>query len=269
MDEKNNAARAAGAAPEPQAAVRPLRRVGSFTLGVCLIAAGLFFLGWYFAPNFPTQLVLKIAPAAGLVLLGCEVLHFARRPECWKYDFGSVFICLVLMGGCFCLALLPRVWDEFSPERSRASNRLSREYTTEVYAETRRAAPDVALKDLYGNLYLYTNDVQTLQQYTPGSGHLSLNVELFGPYTSAESFAQDCRTLTDAIQNCGPQPDQVTFTWEAENQPGAALENGAPQYIEQYTLKLDGLASLDWTADQMAKQTEVRSLLDEENKQAE
>ena len=271
MDEtKNDAAFAAGpqkpAAPAKQP---PLRRVGSFTLGICLIAAGLFFLGWYFVPGFPTQLVLKIAPAAGLVLLGGEVLYFAKKPERWQYDFMSVFFCLLLMGGCFCLALLPRVWDEFSPERSHTSSQLSQQYTAEVYNAIRKVAPDVGLRDVSGNLYLYTNDVKTLQQYETGKGRLSLTVELFGPYTSAEKFAQDCRAVTDAIQSCSVQPDEVSFAWQAENQPDAALQSGALQYTEQYTLQLDGLAPLDWTAGQMARETKVEHLLDEENEEAE
>ena len=270
MDETRNDAPQAGAPEKPAPAKQPpLRRVGSFTLGVCLIAAGLFFLGWYFVPGFPTQLVLKIAPAAGLVLLGGEVLYFARKPERWKYDFMSVLVCLLLMGGCFCLALLPRVWDAFSPERSRTSSQLSQAYTAEVYSAIRRAAPEVGLKDVYGSLYLYTSDVKTLQQYEAGNGRLSLTVELFGPYTSAETFAQDCRAVTDAIQSCSPQPDEVRFAWEADNQPDAALESGALQYTEQYALQLDGLAPLDWTASQMARETKVESLLDEENEEPE
>ena len=38
--------------------------------------------------------------------------------------------------------------------------------------------------------------------------------------------------------------------------------------VEQYTLELEGIAQLDWTAEQMAKQTEVQYLLDEENEEA-
>lgn len=48
-------------------------------------------------PGFDWKLTLKIAPAAGLILLGGEVLFFAARPGRWKYDFWSVLICLVLM----------------------------------------------------------------------------------------------------------------------------------------------------------------------------
>ena len=100
MDEKNETG---SAAPEMPGKQPPLRRVGSFTLGACLIAAGAFFLCYHFVPGFDWQLALKIVPAAGLVMLGGEVLFFAARPGRWKYDFWSVLICLVLMGGCFCL----------------------------------------------------------------------------------------------------------------------------------------------------------------------
>ena len=123
MDETRNDAPLTGEAPQP-AKPQPLRRVGSFTLGVCLIAVGIFFLLTYFVPGFDWKLMLKIAPAAGLILLGGEVLFFAARPGRWKYDFWSVLICLVLMGGCFCLSLLPVVWDELGPERNQASMKL-------------------------------------------------------------------------------------------------------------------------------------------------
>ena len=46
-----------------------------------------------------------------------------------------------------------------------------------------------------------------------------------------------------------------------------SLGTGTLQQVEQYTLELDGIAQLDWTAEQMAKQTEVQYLLDEENEE--
>lgn len=79
MDETRNDAPLTGEAPQT-AKPQPLRRVGSFTLGVCLIAAGIFFLLAYFVPGVDWKLMLKIAPAAGLILLGGEVLFFAARP---------------------------------------------------------------------------------------------------------------------------------------------------------------------------------------------
>ena len=264
MDETRNDAPLTGEAPQP-AKPQPLRRVGSFTLGVCLIAVGIFFLLTYFVPGFDWKLMLKIAPAAGLILLGGEVLFFAARPGRWKYDFWSVLICLVLMGGCFCLSLLPVVWDELGPERNQASMKLSQQYTADAYAQIRKSDPDAPVKDISGNVYLYTGAVKTLEDIDGGSGYATLDVELSGSYGSAEQFAQACRSMTDAVQQCRPQPDTLIFAWSPDNDPEESLGTGTLQQVEQYTLKLVGIAQLDWTADQMAKQTEVQYLLDEEN----
>ena len=264
MDEKNETG---SAAPETSGKQLPLRRVGSFTLGVCLIAAGIFFLLTYFVPGFPTQPVLRIVPAAGLVMLGGEVLFFAARPSRWKYDFWSVLICLVLMAGCFCLSLLPVVWDEFGPERNQASMKLSQQYTADAYAQIRKSDPDAPVKDISGNVYLYTGAVKTLEDIDGGSGYVTLDVELSGSYGSAEQFAQACRSMTDAVQQCRPQPDTLIFAWSPDNDPEESLGTGTLQQVEQYTLKLVGIAQLDWTAEQMAKQTEVQYLLDEENEE--
>ena len=264
MDEKNETG---SAAPEMPGKQPPLRRVGSFTLGVCLIAAGIFFLLTYFVPGFPTQPVLRIVPAAGLVMLGGEVLFFAARPGRWKYDFWSVLICLVLMAGCFCLSLLPVVWDELGPERDQASMKLSQQYTADAYAQIRKSDPDAPVKDISGNVYLYTGAVKTLEDIDGGSGYVTLDVELFGGYDSVQAFAQDCRSVTDAVQQCSAQPNELRITWSPDNDPGESLGTGTLQQVEQYTLELVGIAQLDWTADQMAKQTEVQYLLDEENEE--
>ena len=264
MDEKNETG---SAAPETSGKQPPLRRVGSFTLGVCLIAAGIFFLLTYFVPDFPTQPVLRIIPAAGLVMLGGEVLFFAARPGRWKYDFWSVLICLVLMGGCFCLSLLPVVWEEISPQRRQTELRLGQEYTAEAYDRIKTAAPEVRVKDIRGNAYLYSSKTETLRDLDAGGGHLSLTVELFGDYDSVQAFAQDCRRVTDAVQQCSALPDELRIAWSPDNDPEESLGTGTLQQVEQYTLELVGIAQLDWTADQMVKQTEVQYLLDEENEE--
>ena len=266
MDETRNDAPLTGEAPQT-AKPQPLRRVGSFTLGVCLIAAGIFFLLTYFVPSVDWKLTFKIAPAAGLILLGGEVLFFAARPGRWKYDFWSVLICLVLMAGCFGLSLLPVVWDELGPERNQASMKLSQQYTADAYAQIRKSDPDAPVKDISGNVYLYTGAVKTLEDIDGGSGYVTLDVEMSGSYGSAEQFAQACRSMTDAVQQCRPQPDTLIFAWSPDNDPEESLGTGTLQQVEQYTLELVGIAQLDWTADQMAKQTEVQYLLDEENEE--
>ena len=110
MDEKRN---------KPAETAEPVRRVGSLTLGVCLIAAGVLFLCYFFLPGFDWKLVMKIAPAAGLILLGCEVLYFAAKPQRWKYDFFSVLLCLVLMVAGFGASCLMMAFDYYTQEQEK------------------------------------------------------------------------------------------------------------------------------------------------------
>lgn len=267
MDEPN---KTAATEPEtrPEAAKlqdAPRRRVGSLTLGACLIAAGIFFLCYYFVPGFDWQLVVRIAPAAALVLLGCEVLFFAARPGRWKYDFVSVLVCLVLIACCFGLSLLPAVWDEIDPARGQTEAKLSKAYTAQVYEALRKENPDLRLRDVYTNLYLYANSVDDLQELQPSDGHLSLTVMLYGPYDSTGAFAQDCRSVAGTVRAGTLQPDELRIVWSPDNDPGQSLDSGTLQRVEQYTLELDGTVQLDWTADEMERQVEVQYLLDEEN----
>ena len=115
-------------------------------------------------PGFDAQLTLKIAPAVALVLLGCEVLFFAARPGRWKYDFVSVLVCLVLMAGCFCMAMLPVMFDELTPEKQQVMNRLSTQAIDELYTACKQDAQDIAIRDISGWLYLSGAQVETLQQ---------------------------------------------------------------------------------------------------------
>lgn len=249
----------------PEANAGPRRRVGSLTLGVCLIAAGILFLCCHFVPGFDAQLALRIAPAAGLILLGCEVLFFAARPERGKYDFVSVFVCLVLMACCFGLLVMQLFWEDFDPQRRQTADRLGKEYTALVYEAIREDAPDIALQDVGSSLYLSTGSVERLEDLHPGNDYLTLTVNLYGPYASAEEFAADCRAVTDAIQTRSVQPDVINFACNPLNAVSDTLNSGTPKQTERYWLSLNGMAQQGWTKEQMTAQTEVDDLRDEEN----
>lgn len=270
MDEPN---KTAATEPEirPEAAKlqdAPRRRVGSLTLGACLIAAGIFFLCYYFVPGFDWQLVVRIAPAAALVLLGCEVLFFAARPGRWKYDFVSVLVCLGLIAVCMCLSFLPMVWSQIDPSRQQTAAKLGKAYTAEVYDALREEVPGIGLKDVYTDLYLYTSTVDDLQDLEPGDGNLRLQVTLFGPYASAEDFARDCRAVTSVIQKQAVQPDALIFECDVSGSDATVrkdLDAGSLQQTQDYELELYGTTQLDWTVEQMTRQTSVTDLLTEEN----
>ena len=246
-------------APRPAAPDRPIRRVGSITLGFALIAAGAFFLLFYFWPAFNWQLVLKLAPALALVLLGCEVLYSAARPGRWKYDFLSVFACLALMGGAFCLAFVPVVWERMGPARSIREQQLTDGYIDQLYSDLESQAGQIRLKDLRGNVYLNTVDEEPERLDLSGhTARLYLRVELYGPYEGGEDFAADCWALTDVIRSQAHQPEEVYFYYDyrPEGRPDQELQGG------RLELELMGPVQLDWTQAQMAEQVEAEGCFD-------
>ena len=254
--------------PPPAAAqAEPVRRVGSITLGICLITAGIFFLAYHFLPSFDVQLVLKIVPAAGLVLLGCEVLYYATKPQRGKYDFVSVFVCLVLMACCFGLTLLPLVWEQIDPDNQLVAQKLSDDYQRSVYEKFQQDAPEIRLKDMGCWVELYRYDGGEGKLTSDNTETLELNVWLQGPYDSAEAFAKDCRRLTNVAQQMEVQPKQIGFFCRGFSDADKELSSGSLAQKENYELYLNGTVQLDWTAEEMAKATDVESLLDEENEQ--
>ena len=246
-------------APRPAAPDRPIRRVGSITLGFALIAAGAFFLLFYFWPAFNWQLVLKLAPALALVLLGCEVLYSAARPGRWKYDFLSVFACLALMGGAFCLAFVPVVWERMGPARSIREQQLTDGYIDQLYSDLESQAGQIRLKELRGNVYLNTVDEEPERlDLSDDAARLYLWVELYGPYEGDEDFAADCRALTDVIRSQAHQPEEVYFYYDyrPEGSSDQELQGG------RLELELMGPVQLDWTQAQMAEQVEAEGCFD-------
>ena len=251
--------------PPAVAQAEPIRRVGSMTLGVCLITAGIFFLCYHFLPNFDVQFVLKLAPAAGLILLGGEVLYYAAKPQRGKYDFISVFICLVLMACCFGLTLFPLVWDEIDPQNQIVAKNLSDDYQQQAYEQIQKDVPDIRLKDMGCGLSLYRYNIEGEKLTADNTKMLELNFWLQGPYDSAEAFAKDCRRLTDVIQKMEVQPTQVGFYCRGFSDADKDLSSGTLTQKANYELYLNGAVQLDWTAAEMAKETDVHSLIDEEN----
>ena len=53
--------------PPRQEQEKPVRRVGSVTLGLCLMAVGVCFLCYYFVPGFDWLLVVKVGAPLALV----------------------------------------------------------------------------------------------------------------------------------------------------------------------------------------------------------
>lgn len=227
------------AANAPHAAEMPRRRVGTVTMGVCLIAAGVFFLLYYFFPGFNAALVLKIAPAGGLILLGGEVLYFAARPERWKYDFLAVFSSLILMTVCFGLTLLPLFWEEVDPAKSTQMNILSRAYESQTCEALEKSVPQIRIRDLNGYFDRnYGAEMPETVAEAKACSYTYLEIGLRGPYTDTETFGADCRRLVDALNAASLCPDRLSVSSD---------NDGWECYLQ-----LNSPAQFQWTAEEMS-----------------
>lgn len=87
----------------PETAPQPRqRRVGTFTLGVTLLAAGALMLAAMFFPQLDLRWALKCAPVI-LILLGVETLIAAKGGGRIKYDWAGMLLCFVLTGAALCM----------------------------------------------------------------------------------------------------------------------------------------------------------------------
>lgn len=72
------------------------RRVGTFSFGVTLVAAGVAMTADLVYPSLDMCLLLRFSPIV-LILLGVEVLLSARRDGRIRYDWLGMLLCFVLV----------------------------------------------------------------------------------------------------------------------------------------------------------------------------
>lgn len=80
----------------------PVRRVGTLTFGVTLVAAGVLMIVSLFYPLIDLSIALKVSPVL-LILLGIETLLAARGGGKVKYDWVGMVLCFVIVCAALCL----------------------------------------------------------------------------------------------------------------------------------------------------------------------
>lgn len=99
------------AAPPVNAEPQP-RRVGTFTMGIALIASGIVLCVSLFFPQYDVIALCRFAPLF-LVLLGVEVLIAGAHNRPLRYDFLSMVLCAVLIFAAM-FATSIALWMQFS-----------------------------------------------------------------------------------------------------------------------------------------------------------
>ena len=193
----------------------PVRRVGTVTLGLSLIAAGLAITAWFFVPGFDIIFFAKLAPLV-LVFLGAEVLWASARrkgEERLRLDFLAAFVSFLLICASLCAATLPAVWRWYGPDRTVVQQRLSDELEEELYAALR----DQEVKDFtaWVNLGGYEFDREMTLADLRTEDQVGASVSLGGTVENAGDFAARAAALLPILRQFGV--DQVYFGWSDAN----------------------------------------------------
>ena len=188
----------AQAAPEtaPKPPVK-VRRVGTFSLGLMLVAIGAIQLAQIFMPNVNVLSVVKYAPVV-LIVLGIEVLIYAARPDVKiKYDVISIFLCIIIMLTAGASGAVAAVAQAFTPE-----NVTKRVTTEEQYKETVQKALS-NIPNAHDFVHDYSIDVSSESWFMDmpvGTMHATVYLTMnYGAQTTAEEFVRDCMKVMDAV----------------------------------------------------------------------
>nr|WP_325229415.1 hypothetical protein [uncultured Oscillibacter sp.] len=177
-------------------AVRPQRRVGTFTLGAVLVAAGCGMLASLLWPGLEIGWLLKASPLI-LVALGVETLLSARGGGRVKYDWLGMILCFLLVGAA--MVFYTAAWAYENGEFFNAGNcsryadetsfRMDYEFFNGFDSHTLRLNRGDVLEgriDTYGGwleVEISGEDGETLLEDAALNGEQSLEIVRTGDYT--------------------------------------------------------------------------------------
>ena len=177
-------------------AVRPQRRVGTFTLGAVLVTAGCGMLASLLWPRLETGWLLKASPLI-LVSLGVETLLSARGGGQVKYDWLGMLLCFLLVGAGLVFYAAAWAWEngevfnayDCSRYADETSYRMSYDYFNGFDSHTLRLEAGDALTgriDTCGGwleVEVSGEDGETLLEGSPLNGEQSVEIPRTGDYT--------------------------------------------------------------------------------------
>lgn len=250
MMEQNRQAASSGTAaghgagnftPQP----RKVRRVGTISLGILLVVAGVLMVAAIFRPELDLMQFIRFSPVI-LIVLGVEVLVYAARPDVTlKYDVLGMILCFLLVAlsaGGWALASVAERWN---PAGAYAAQRLETQLAQQAY-ETLSGKTDIRDLSVSVDLWQFVgrNDADrvTLQPQDRAEAYVTLD----GSYADANAFAAACRSVMDAAREADLPFNVYKFdTW---------LDNGTlPDGSCSYTLNVEGPWQQNRSADQLAE----------------
>ena len=194
---------------EEKAEQASVRRVGTLTLGLALIAIGAAILAYMISPGFDIRIVAYLAPVI-LIALGAEILirQLIGKGKPFRYDFASGFICVLLVIGSFAVALVPYVLYYISPERFSTQEQQLDGVRDQLYAafQGEQRIRNYSVDGNVGNI-LSAAHVDENGHWTYQLDYLIVDITLMDSWEDEAAFAKTCRQLMDKMTAQGFNSD--------------------------------------------------------------
>lgn len=210
---KGAAGSCGNAAPPPPAqrplppSWRPVRRVGTITMGLSLIAAGVLILCGLLIPNFNLVSAAKFAPLI-LVFLGVEILfrYFSSKGEKLKYDFLSGFVCFVLIVASVTVSVIPSLLQYYGPQHRIAENRMEQLVYDDLCD---KLSGNGNVSFIEANVYLLEGQPLNFQVENLTDEQLkalkydyfNVNFHMVDKFEDKNAFAAACSNILSAVQD--------------------------------------------------------------------
>ena len=243
---------------DPPQKPQRVRRVGSFTMGVALIASGVVALSFLLFQNTALLFAAAKWSPALLILLGIEVLlsNILFSRDRLKYDFLSGFFCLCLICGSLLVSTVPFAYG-FGVARHAAEETISRQISDLCY-EQLRGTSDIASVNVQVRI-----DSMGIQEEVPQSydklrayDSVYVNVRLLDGDETGLAFAQRCKSLSDRLKAMDLTSTSLCFS-------SGDVSKGQTEY----DLTIDDRFQMELPAEKLAGLVRATPPLEEENVQ--
>lgn len=241
----------------PVAPPQKTRRVGTITMALCLILIGVLLSLRVLMPNIDYLMIARLSPLV-LVLLGGEMLIASarHREEKLRFDFLSVILCLILIGGSLVASIVPEiVYNEY--EGRRVSSRLAAELE-QSSIQVLQAVPGITYTGV--EWYVEVQNGQFGTGMTPQDlkteHYVQARVRMQGDFATKEEFAEACKRTTDALLQLVPHLDYASFYNYRE------YDGGSTEPIH-FSLWMDNRLMFEYTTQQLAQQVHAEYWLPE------
>ena len=180
---------------------KPVKRIGTFTMGLSLIYTGVLILCSAIIPDFNIVTALKFMPVI-LILLGAELLLscFWGKERKIKYDILGSIISLILICGSLTASGLASAYEYYHVERNAEEVRIQSEIT-EKYSEKLADSGLVSDFTINANIYQSRWDVyrSATEEEKKNISQISFDIILWNGHESKEDFAEDCHKVMAVI----------------------------------------------------------------------